>query len=272
MVSEFHMDNLKQEEIFHDNWAKSINPNDLCIYQAFEGPVSPEYNFAVKILGSLKNKKIFNPGCGAGEEAVYLAKKGALVWAVDLSSGMLKIAEKLANSFKVRSRIIFKKMNVEICDFPDEGFDFVFGNSILHHIDINKATSEFSRILKKNGKAVFIEPLFYNPIINLYRFLANQVRTTSEHPLRNRDIQIFKKNFRQVNHYEFHFLTLLIFCYFFIFEKISPNKDRYWKRIIRFGKRYASAFKILYFFDKIILRIIPPLRWFCWATVIEAIK
>lgn len=264
--------NLKREEDFHDNWAKTINLDDLCVYQAFEGPVSPEYHFAVRLLGHLKGKKILNPGCGAGEEAVYLAKKGVNVYAIDISSEMLKLSAKLAKHFKLKKGITFHKMNAEDLNFPDEYFNLIFGNSILHHIDIEKASQEFKRILKKGGKAVFIEPLFYNPVINLYRSLAKQVRTADEHPLKRQDIRIFKKHFRQVNHYEFHFFTLLIFCYFFIFEGISPNKDRYWKRIIRYGKRYAGAFNILYFFDRMILTIFPPLRWLCWATVIEAIK
>ena len=263
---------LKEEEIFHDNWAKKINLNDLCVLQAFEGPVSPEYNFAIGVLGNLKGKRVLNPGCGAGEEAVYLAKMGANVFAVDLSSCMLRVAKKLARKFKVENKIKFEKINAEKTRFKNESFDLILGNSILHHVNIEDSASEFNRVLKRGGKAVFIEPLFYNPIINYYRRIANLVRTPSEHPLKFSDIAIFKKYFKSVNHYEFQLFTLIIFGYFFLIERIRPNQDRYWKKIIREGGRYAKAFNCLFLIDKILLKFFPFLRRFCWVTVIEAIK
>lgn len=263
---------LKEEEAFHDHWAKNINTDDLCVLQAFEGPVSPEYQFAIKLLGSLKGKKGLNPGCGAGEEAVYLTKLGASVWAVDISSQMLRVAKKLAQKFALDNKIIFKKENVEKLSLPDRAFDFVFGNSILHHVDIENSAREFHRILKSGGKAVFIEPLFYNPIINYYRRIASNVRTPNEHPLEFSDIALFSKYFKTVKHYEFHLFTLLIFCFFFLVKRVHPSRDRYWKKIIREGKKYAAVFKLLFAVDKILLKVCPPLKRFCWVTVIETIK
>ncbi|MBI3955144.1 methyltransferase domain-containing protein [Candidatus Gottesmanbacteria bacterium] len=267
-----HKQILKEEEEFHDKWAKSIKFNDLCILEAFEGPVSPEYRHAISLLGNLQNKIVLNPGCGAGEEAVYLAKKGSNVTAIDISSEMLKVARKLAVKFKISSKIKLNKMNVEVLNFSNESFDIIFGNSVLHHVDIKKSLQEFHRVLKKNGKAVFIEPLFYNPVINLYRRMAKIVRTPHEHPLKISDLKEFSKHFKKVNHYEFQMVTLLVFIFFFIFEGVHPNKDRYWKKIIREGKRYEKIFKLLYSIDKILLRYVPILRRFCWVTVIEVTK
>lgn len=263
---------LEEEERFHDNWAKNINTDELCIFEAFEGPVSPEYRFAIQLLGNLKNKKILNPGCGVGEEAVYLAQKESKVWAVDISSGMLAVCRKLIEKFKLKGKIVTKKMNVEDLEFEDSSFDLIFGNSILHHVDIEKSAAEFYRVLKRNGKAVFIEPLFHNPFINYYRRIAKIVRTPHEHPLKDSDIALFSKYFSQVKHYEFQFFTLLIFVYFYLFQRVSPNKDRYWKKIIREGKKYTKIFNMLFSVDEIILKYFPFLRKFCWVTVIEAIK
>lgn len=264
--------NKTEEELFHDQWAKTINISDLSIFQAFEGPVSPEYRFAIELLGSIKNKKILNPGCGAGEESIYLAKKGGNIWAADISNEMLKIVQKLAKKFKVLSVIKTCKENVERLNFPDNSFDLIFGNSILHHISLDKAIPEFYRVLKRKGKVVFIEPLGYNPVINYYRKLAYLVRTSNEYPLKINDILKFNKYFINVKHYEFHFLTLLIFCYFFAIEKINPNKDRYWKKIIKEGEKYKKIFNFLYNLDKLILKLFPFLKLFCWVTVIEGYK
>lgn len=261
-----------KEEIFHDKWAKTIDTSDLAVFQAFEGPVSPEYHFAIESLGNIKGKKILNPGCGAGEESIYLAKKGGNVWAADISKEMLKIVRKLAIKFNVSSSIKTYKEDIEKLSFFGNTFDLIFGNSILHHVTLDKALPELHRVLKKNGKVVFIEPLTYNPMINYYRKIANLVRTPDEHPLKISDVSKFNKYFTNVKHYEFHFLTLLIFCYFFVFKRIHPNKDRYWKKIIKEGENYKNFFNFLYFFDKLILGIFPFLKWFCWVTVIEGYK
>lgn len=263
---------LTKEEEFHNHWAKEINLKDLCVLEAFEGPVSPEYHHAINLLGNIKGKKILNPGCGAGEETIYMALKGAKINAFDISQGMIDVAKKLAGKFRVEKSVILEKMDAEKEKYPDNTFDIIFGNSILHHININKSAKEFHRVLKNGGKAVFIEPLAYNPIINRYRTMAKEVRTKDEHPLTYRDIKEFNKYFKEVKHQEFQFTTLLIFCYFYLFERVNPNQDRYWKKIIRDGKKYTFVFKVLYRLDKIILALFPYLKRYCWVTVIEAIK
>ncbi|HPO51117.1 MAG TPA: class I SAM-dependent methyltransferase, partial [Spirochaetota bacterium] len=47
--------------------------------------------------------------------------------------------------------------------FSDSLFDCVFINMVMHHIsDPNRAIKEIGRILKKNGKIVFIDLLSHN--------------------------------------------------------------------------------------------------------------
>ena len=249
-----------------------IDKDELAILEAFEGPVSPEYGFAIQALGHLSGRRILNPGCGAGEEAVYLAQKGAKVDAVDLSPGMIKVSRKLTQKYNLTKDITCTVSNVEELPFDSDSFDAVFGSSIIHHVNVEGCLKEFYRVLKPKGTAVFIEPLFYNPVINLYRKMANIVRTPSEHPLKMTDIQLFHKYFNTVQHYEFHLFTLLIFVYFFLIEGVHPNKDRYWKKIIRDAKKYARMFKILYNLDRIFLRAFPFIRRYCWVTVVVAKK
>lgn len=259
------------EEHFHDEWALSVDVDHLDARAPFEGVTSPEYKASIEMLEGVRNKKILNIGCGLGEEAVYLALKGGNVTAIDLSKEMTVLALKLAKRYKVEKRIKFLQMDGENLKFAKNTFDAVLGCAVLHHGDINKMVSEGNRVLKKGGIAVYLEPLHYNPVINVYRKLANSVRTDDEHPLTKEDINFVSKNFSKFEHREFQLFTLLIFVWFFIGEKLHPNNARYWKKIVWDGKRYEKVFRVLQSIDNVILKI-TPLRKYCWVTVLKGVK
>ena len=42
--------------------------------------------------------------------------------------------------------------------YSDEVFDTVYGNAVLHHLDLGIAMKEIWRVLKPGGKAIFCEP------------------------------------------------------------------------------------------------------------------
>lgn len=259
------------EEHFHDEWALSVDVNHLDAKAPFEGITSPEYKACIEFLGDVKNKKILNIGCGLGEETVYLALKGGNVTAIDLSKEMTVRAHKLAKRYKVENKIKFLQMDGESLKFKKDTFDAVLGCAVLHHGDIKKMVSEGNRVLKKGGIAVYLEPLHYNPVINVYRKLANSVRTDDEHPLNMEDINLISNHFSKFEHREFQLFTLLIFVWFFIGEKLHPNKARYWKKIVWDGKRYEKVFKLLQSIDNVVLKF-SPLRKYCWVTVLKGVK
>lgn len=264
--------NYLTEEQFHNSWAKSISIKDIDVIAQFEGTTSPEYKEAIKLLEDVRGRKVLVLGCGQGEEAVYLAILGAKVTAIDISEEMLKITKKLAKKFNVDKRIEYKKMSTEKLLFKPKSYDKILGCNLLHHVDIIKTVNEVRKILKTNGIAVFFEPLVYNPIINIYRSMANEVRTDNEHPLSYKDLKNIKKIFPDIEHKEFQLFTLIIFLWFFIWERLHPNKVRYWKKIINESEKYKTSFTLLYFLDKIVLNIFPFLRRYCWVTVIKLKK
>jgi SAM-dependent methyltransferase len=53
--------------------------------------------------------------------------------------------------------------------FVDNSFNFIFGSSILHHLDLNSALSEIYRVLKPGGTISFCEPNLLNPQIFLQK-------------------------------------------------------------------------------------------------------
>lgn len=263
--------NEKSEEDFHDEWANSTELSLVNIVDQFDGITSPEYRKAIEFLGKIAGKKILILGCGLGEEAIYLGLKKGKITAIDISSGMLDFTKRLAKKYNVKD-IQFHKMSVEKLSFKDNSFDLILGCNILHHVDIRKAIREVKRVLKPDGIASFSEPLKYNSIINIYRALASNVRTDHEHPLGYEDLKHIERILPDMKHEEYHLFTLLIFIWFFIGERIHPNKARYWKKIIYEADRYGGVFKFLFNIDLIILRLFPFLKRYCWATVIRVRK
>ncbi len=259
-------DKYEIEKKFHDDWARNIHVDDIQVLESFEASTAVENRAVMRQFGDLKGKRILDLGCGAGEASVYFALKGGDVFSVDLSDEMLKKANELAAAHGVAIQTF--AMPAEALRFDDNLFDYIYGSSILHHADLSQTIKEVTRVLKKNGKAVFIEPLSYNPVIAVYRKIAHDVRTPTETAFRLRDFKFAQQFFADV-HFEFCWLTTLnIFLYMYFIEWINPVKDRYWKRVIRESSRYKKMFLFFDRCDRILLKMFPFLKYMCWTIVI----
>lgn len=91
--------------------------------------------------------------CGTGTEAIYLAKKGFEVSAIDVSKKAIKIAELKAEEAKVN--VDFRVGNVLEMPFQDESFDFVNDRGCFHAFapEYRKwFADEVSRVMKARGR------------------------------------------------------------------------------------------------------------------------
>lgn len=103
----------------------------------------------------LKGKQVLVVGCGFGEDALNLAKAGAIVKAFDLSPESIDIASKVAR--KENLSIEFRQMTAENLDYPDDHFDIVVARDILHHVEIPETFNEILRVSKKGAILCFNE-------------------------------------------------------------------------------------------------------------------
>jgi SAM-dependent methyltransferase len=100
-------------------------------------------------------------------------------------------------------------MNAEKLELSEDGFDFVIGLGVLHHLDLAAALREIRRVLTPGGSGVFVEPMGHNPLINLYRGRTPDQRTSDEHPLLLSDIAMIGRSFHSCDASYFHLFGLL---------------------------------------------------------------
>ena len=260
---------LKREKKFHDQWASTIKVDGIDVNIFFEGSTAPENRFILSQLGNLKGKYLLDVGCGAGESSVYFASKGAKCIAGDFSPSMVETAENLANKYGVE--IEGKVINAMEIDFDDNTFDIVYAANILHHVDPSIALREIHRVLKPGGLACMWDPLKHNPLIKVYRIIATNVRTVDEHPLDIKFVDEVEKIFSEVNYDTFWLATLWIFLRFFLIERVSPNKERYWKKIYYDEPKLRLIYSRLEEIDHI-LKKFQILKRFAWNIAIVAKK
>lgn len=101
-------------------------------------------------------KRVLIPGCGFGEDAIRIAKLGGRVYASDLSEELLEIARRRAVLMGVAD-IQFDVMPAEALTYPDDFFDVILFNGILHHVAIPAALAQAQRVLRPGGYIVVNE-------------------------------------------------------------------------------------------------------------------
>jgi SAM-dependent methyltransferase len=199
------MDRRSNEQTFHDQQARQRSvtfaqrPSDLSFaddtYLDHETWIRP----AFQQLGDLRGLAVLDYGCGHGMASVVLARRGARVTAFDLSRTYL--GEAHARSRANGIPINFVQADGERLPFADGRFDRVWGNAVLHHLDLAVAGRELIRVLRPGGKAVFCEPWGENPLLNFarrYLPYSGKERTPDERPLCGRQVRLLRAIFPRV--------------------------------------------------------------------------
>lgn len=100
----------------------------------------------------LEGKKVLDVGCGFGKDLAYFKKKGAIIYGIDSSEEMIKLAKENNPDIDNISLQSFEKT-----DFADDFFDLVFSRYALHYADdIDKGYKEMHRILKSGGYMIIL--------------------------------------------------------------------------------------------------------------------
>lgn len=178
---------LQQREAeWHDNRFRAESRGGAAKFYAADSSFSAAYRERVV---ALCRTTVLELGCGTSAVVLDPRVKESKRHAIDISEvavERMKAADR---------RLVAEVMDCHAMSFSDASFGLVCGSGILHHLDLQIALPEIRRVLKQGGRAVFLEPLGHNPVINLYRAATPKMRTADEHPLLRTDLSLISDHF-----------------------------------------------------------------------------
>lgn len=207
--------------------------------------------FSFYLLGDVTGKKVLDYGCGDGDNAIFLAKKGAEVVAIDISYEAVSLTKTKAKINNVEDKVKVIQMNGEKMSFTNGEFDCVLGDLVLHHLNPDRAVDEIYRILKDGGIAVFREAVIFGRALRIIRKIIpyRHSITPDERPLSDVDIRSFGERFSKIEWWPFEAISRIQFLF----------KNRH-------------ILKFLFKADYSLFKTFPFMRKFASCAVIRCIK
>ena len=111
----------------------------------------------ISAIADVKEKRIADVGCGAGDLVRKLIGSGANVTGIDTAEWIEK-----AKTFPPAGNETYLEGGGENLSFPDNSLDMVIFFASFHHVPesmLDRAIVETYRVLKPGGRAIFLEPV-----------------------------------------------------------------------------------------------------------------
>ena len=136
-----------------------LRPEDYARWRASQvGAIteSVERRLILDLIGDVRGKTVLDVGCGDGDLAIELSKRGARVSGIDISGSMIEAAR--ARAAEEETDIDFRVAAAQQIPFPEEQFDIVAAVTILCFVE-NPAPvfEEIARVLRPGGRLVIGE-------------------------------------------------------------------------------------------------------------------
>jgi methylase of polypeptide subunit release factors len=238
------------ENIFYGG----INPNEIDVFN-LPYLFSDMIERIIENIPDIKGRSVLDLGAGTGILSIILALRGAKVTAIDISDKACAIIKSLSKKYNVDENVHVVRGTLD--DIKDiERQDYVVCLNSLHHMMDGDTLDGIIGLLRGGGRAIFIEPLIYNPFGYVYRKLFNNAgRTEHETPLRLRDVIYIKSKLKNVKIKGLYLLSSVLLA----FERLFKTSER--------SAPAKMAFRIFNFIDNTI-QILPGLKYFAWKILI----
>lgn len=147
-------------------------------------------------------------------------------------------------------------MDAEDLQYPASSFDLVIGFGVLHHvIKYSCASLHLHRVLKPGARAIFVESLWNNPVINFVRRFTTADAEAGDTALTEQGIREFCKGFGDLRLEKRHLLYML--------KRLARPPNRNLAEPIR--KR--PFWRLVKSLDESLLRV-PQLRRCCGEVIL----
>lgn len=260
-------------------WGANVDPNNLGqqfdprgfrLSEEMSFYLVPDQRQALRSMSPLKGKRILEIGAGVSVNTLYLAKAGAQVVAIDIAHERLETLRQLASqtlggepgaqppSRAQAGQVFYVKCKAEALPFRDEVCDVVYSKAVLIHTNLDESLPEARRVLKSGGKAVFIEPLTRNPLVNLYRnTLAPRIWKQITRYFSQEELALVGSHFPRMRVSYYYLFSFLAF---------------FWQFGVRSPRLFRLCLAPVQAFDALLLRLFPFLGRYAWFATIVAEK
>jgi ubiquinone/menaquinone biosynthesis C-methylase UbiE len=244
---------LQLEHQWHESedFARDDNSLIVGVYQSAVFREAESYH--LDALGDVAGLHVLDYGCGTGGTTAQLAARGARVAGFDISLTRLAEARQRVAGAPGGGQAGLVQSVAEMLPFADSSFDAVLGKQILHHLDLTIAVPEIARVLRPGGRAVFLEPLIHNPILEDYRRLTPHLRSPTERALSMAQLAWIGGHFSAWSHREFILLSILPVLASVLTRR--PGALAGWQQRLQH-------------LDRALVDAVPWLDRYCWETVI----
>jgi 2-polyprenyl-3-methyl-5-hydroxy-6-metoxy-1,4-benzoquinol methylase len=187
-----------REQAFWDDHVPQLSE----VIREYEAGPDANTRAMLDALEPLAGAKVLDFACGAGVTSAWLADRGAVVTAIDLSRESTARTAELCNTLGKEVKVVTGEVgSVALEDSP---YDRIAGRYALHHLDCAAVAPLLAQNLEPRGTAAFVETMSTNPLLRLARrHVAGRAGiprygTADEHPLTEADLAALRGSFESL--------------------------------------------------------------------------